>query len=277
MGASGQQPPPVMLGGGGAKVSEAYEEAWNQFTLLDLIVGLGQKMQPEPPGTAGYGFEFWVDRADRREWHQVKYQHGRSGRWNLNDLYTVGVLGRFRDKLQVEPQAACCFVSAHSATPLDLLCARAGQADTLSRFLDTFVAQAELGSDFENLWKERWNVTAEEAWQWLRSSILVRALDWMSLQDRLSERIRVFVEGRRRSSGKRYPNVSSPSCTTRSTATRSSASLPIAGVLQDTCRAPQAASHGASRMSRANLCALGTKTSSVRRFSPARGRRHSLR
>ena len=184
-----------MRGGGGAKVSEAYEDAWNQFTLLDLVVGLAHKMQPEPPGTAGYGFEFWIDRADRREWHQVKYQRGRVGRWNLNDLDTEGVLRRFRDKLQVETSAACCFVSAHSATPLDLLCARAGQAETLSRFLDTFVAQADLGRDFENLWKERWKVTAEEAWQWLRSRILVRSLDWMSLQDRLSERIRIFVDG----------------------------------------------------------------------------------
>jgi hypothetical protein len=184
-----------MRGGGGSKVSETYEDTWNQFTLLDLVVGLAQKMQPEPPGTAGYGFEFWVDRSDRREWHQVKYQRGRIGRWNLNDLDSEGVLTRFRDKLQVEPLAACCFVSSHSATPLDLLCARAGQADTLSRFLDTFVAQAGLGRDFEDLWKVRWNVTAEQAWQWLRSRILVRSLDWTSLQERLSERIRIFIDG----------------------------------------------------------------------------------
>jgi hypothetical protein len=60
---------------------------------------------------------------------------------------------RFRDKLQSEDNAACCFVSAHSATPLDLLCARAGHAPSFERFLDVFVGDEgdakTLGKDFE--------------------------------------------------------------------------------------------------------------------------------
>ena len=195
MGPSGGQPPPVLHGGGGAKVSESYEEMWNQFTLLDLVVGLARKMQQESPGIAGRGFEFWVDRADRREWHQVKYQHGREGKWNLGALDTRGVLAAFREKLRGEVDAACVFVSAHSATPLDLLCARAGRAETLERFLDEFVGEGELGRDFKELWERRWGVAEEQAWQWLKRRVFVRSQDWVTLEDRLRERIRTSVDG----------------------------------------------------------------------------------
>ena len=195
MGASGGQPPPVLHGGGGAKVSESYEEMWNQFTLLDLVVGLARKMQQESPGTAGRGFEFWVDRTDRREWHQVKYQRGRAGRWSLSALDTEGVLAAFREKLLGEADAACFFISAHSATPLDLLCARAGRAETLERFLDEFVGEGELAPDFRELWERRWGIAEEQAWQWLRRRIFVRSQDWATLDDRLRERIRTFVDG----------------------------------------------------------------------------------
>src|SRR3954452_4476317 len=105
-----KQPPPVLRGGGGSKVSGKYEDAWNQFTLLDLVTGLAHRMLPEPPGSARHGFEFWVDRADRREWHQVKYQRGQLGKWTFDALKKEKVLVRFRDKLHGEANAACCFV-----------------------------------------------------------------------------------------------------------------------------------------------------------------------
>jgi hypothetical protein len=99
----GKQAPPVLAGGGGAKVSEAYEAMWNASALLDLVAGLAVRMRSEVPGTAGFGFEFWLDRLDRREWHQVKYQRGASGRWSLAALDSENVLERFRDKLQADP------------------------------------------------------------------------------------------------------------------------------------------------------------------------------
>ena len=57
----------ALHGGGAAKVSGFYESHWTAFTLIDILIGRAISITLEPPGTAGYGFEFSIERPAGRE------------------------------------------------------------------------------------------------------------------------------------------------------------------------------------------------------------------
>ncbi|RUL90336.1 AAA family ATPase [Verrucosispora sp. FIM060022] len=185
----------ALRGGGASKVSGIYEDHWTIYMLIDLLIGLAESITLEPPGTAGVGFEFFVDRAGVREWHQVKYQNSLLGKWTLAALQGEDVLENFRSKLAGDKRSTCVFVSAHAAHPLGKLCDHATESTSLAYFIAHFLSSKELTDAFSDLQRKHWNVTDQEAWTWLRSRIKTRTLDAWTLEERLRERAGAFLDG----------------------------------------------------------------------------------
>ncbi|MFD0782715.1 hypothetical protein ACFQZ8_02065 [Micromonospora azadirachtae] len=161
----------ALHGGGASKVSGYYEDHWTMYVLIDLLIGLAESITLEPPGTAGVGFEFFVDRPGTREWHQVKYQHSQLGKWTLAALHGEHVLESFRSKLAGDERSTCVFVSAHAAHPLGKLCDHAVESASLGYIVEHFLSSKELTDAFDDLQHKHWHVTDQEAWAWLRSRI----------------------------------------------------------------------------------------------------------
>ena len=185
----------ALHGGGASKVSGYYEDHWTLYVLIDLLIGLAESITLEPPGTAGVGFEFFVDRRDGREWHQVKFQHSKLGKWTLPALQGEHVLESFRSKLASDERSMCLFVSAHAAHPLGKLCDHAIESVSLSAFIAHFLSSQELMEAFVDLQHKHWHVTEQQAWAWLHSRIRTRTLDAWTLEERLQERAGAFLEG----------------------------------------------------------------------------------
>jgi hypothetical protein len=81
-------------GGSSDKYGNRYEDRWAAQCAFDILRERASAIRIEPPGPEGDGVEFWVDYPDRREYHQVKRQLTREGRWTLGALQSVGVLAR---------------------------------------------------------------------------------------------------------------------------------------------------------------------------------------
>jgi hypothetical protein len=183
----------ALHGGGAAKVSGYYEEAWTFFALLDMLAGLASAIQLEPPGAAGVGFEFWLSRSSCREWHQVKFQNTRLGKWTLEALKDENVLEDFKAKLRTDATAACLFVSAHSAFPLARLCAGATRARSLYDLTGVYLSNEELREAFTALRDRYWKPANDDlTWELLRR-IRVRTIDRTLLSQFVEERIRALV------------------------------------------------------------------------------------
>ncbi|GAA0925086.1 AAA family ATPase [Virgisporangium aurantiacum] len=185
----------ALHGGGASKVSGIYEDHWTMYVLIDLLIGQAESITLEPPGTAGVGFEFFVDRPDTREWHQVKYQNSKSGKWTLPALDSEHVLDNFRAKLAGDERSTCVFVSAHAAHPLGKLCDHAAESASLAYFVTHFLSSQELTDAFNDLQHKHWRVTGQDAWAWLRNRVRTRTLDAWTLEERLSERAGAFLDG----------------------------------------------------------------------------------
>jgi hypothetical protein len=128
----------ALKGGGAAKEADGFEERWTVNMLFDLLEESASQIELEPPG-ATRGFEFSLQREGLREWHQVKYQNSKLGKWTLNGLEDEKVLAYFRDKLDSEADAHCLFFSCDSAFPLRLLWERSQMSETVERFLEHFL------------------------------------------------------------------------------------------------------------------------------------------
>jgi hypothetical protein len=83
-------------GGPTDKFGNRYEGRWTVNCMVDVMDEQADSIRLEPPRVEGDGVEFWIQRGDVREYHQVKRQHSASGRWTLKDgsasfLVTEGV------------------------------------------------------------------------------------------------------------------------------------------------------------------------------------------
>jgi hypothetical protein len=112
--------------------------------LLDMLAGRATAIHLEPPGTAGVGFEFALDRPATKEWHQVKYQNSKLGKWSMYELEAKKVLTNFKEKLSASTSDSCMFVSAHAAFPLGRLCSLAGLATSIENFKDDLLPSEQV-------------------------------------------------------------------------------------------------------------------------------------
>ena len=97
-------------GGLSDKIGNRYEDRWTVRCVFDVLDNKAEAIRLEPPSADDDGVEFWVQYADRIEYHQCKRQRTREGVWNLTALGAAGVLSAFLSKLS-DPQSDCVFVS----------------------------------------------------------------------------------------------------------------------------------------------------------------------
>jgi len=185
----------ALHGGGAAKVSGDFEEDWTLLMMLDMVSGHADRITLEPPGTAGWGFEFVLGRASTREWHQVKFQNGKIARWSLAELASADVLENFYSKLISAKDATCWFVSSDSAAPLSRLCDRASLSPSVAAFSSVLLSSEELKTAFNALESTHWKLTEAETWRWLRDRVFVETISHRRLSMALIQGARTYLAG----------------------------------------------------------------------------------
>ena len=186
----------ALHGGGAAKVSNRYEEQWTFLCLLDIVADTATAIQLEPPGTAGVGFEFWLQRAGMRQWHQAKYQNGRLGKWTLSELKSEKVIENFRLKLSGGTHVGCLFVSAHAAFQLSRLCESANIAASFAQFMENFLPSEDVTKAFNELRDNHWRLNGRRNVGLVASDLLPHDR-YDHAGQLLSERISVLLAGDR--------------------------------------------------------------------------------
>lgn len=157
-----------LTGGATDKIGNRYECLWTIDCLLDLIdekadnieieyIGSNNlneqatAIRLEPVGEEGEGVEFWLQRQDIREYHQVKRQNTK-GRWRLADLEGKQILTNFKKKLK-NNQTHCYFISINNAYQLEELAERARSSQSWIEFVGEFLDAKDWRESFSNLVK----------------------------------------------------------------------------------------------------------------------------
>jgi len=178
-------------GGPASKYGNRYEDRWTASCALAVLAGNATSIHLEGPNS-DIGFEFSLETETGTEYHQVKRQRAREGRWTLAALAQVGVLRSFRERLNV-PDAVCVFASTNSAPALDELANMAKNASDLAQFEALLESSLPTKGDFETLC-EIWE--ADRAWSWeaLRRMRLATSGE-SELADRLALQTELYLDG----------------------------------------------------------------------------------
>lgn len=179
-------------GGPSDKAGNRYEARWTVACMARVLRRQYGSIRLEPPGPEGQGIEFWLQREDGREYHQVKRQGGRRGHWSLRELNDAGVLASFRNRL-TDAHAKCVFVSSQDAHELRELAERARSASDLQEFEREF-AQGGWGSHFGDLRTYWHECTNSEAFSFLRR-IRVRTIDEETLRRHAEIELAPMIDG----------------------------------------------------------------------------------
>ncbi|MGL5879828.1 MAG: hypothetical protein ACRC2V_18890, partial [Xenococcaceae cyanobacterium] len=110
-------------GGATDKFGNRYEGLWTVDCMIDVMDEQANSIRLEPLGIEGEGVEFWINKDNLREYHQVKRQNTQ-GRWSISDLANKQILSNFYKKLN-NSNSKCVFVSTDKAYQLDELTDRA--------------------------------------------------------------------------------------------------------------------------------------------------------
>ena len=147
-------------GGASDKSGNRYELLWTVVCMTRVLNGDADRISLEPVGEEGEGVEFTVALPTETEYHQVKRQRTGHGVWSLSALQAEGVLGHFRQKLNVQ-SAEAVFVSTHAAHPLDELADRARAATSWEAFERLFLSSGTWSTHFDNLHR-RWGAPTKK-------------------------------------------------------------------------------------------------------------------
>ena len=147
-------------GGASDKSGNRYELLWTVVCMTRVLNGDADRISLEPVGEEGEGVEFTVALQTETEYHQVKRQRTGHGVWSLSALQAEGVLGHFRQKLNVQ-SAEAVFVSTHAAHPLDELADRARAAASWEAFERLFLSSDTWSTHFDNLHR-RWGAPTKK-------------------------------------------------------------------------------------------------------------------
>jgi SpoVK/Ycf46/Vps4 family AAA+-type ATPase len=156
----------MIVGGIPDKLGNRYEAKWLVRCLIDVIAGKANWLKFEGIDTQYRGFEFALSRGDFTEWHQTKI-NASAGNWTLNVLNREGILMAFSERLSVDHNAHCFFVSQDSAKDFRTLTDKAHLAESFSQFVDEALAKEERDEMFPKLY-DFWRQTPETAFDWLK-------------------------------------------------------------------------------------------------------------
>ena len=132
--------------GASDKIGNRYEDRWTLYCMIDVMDEEADSIRLELPGIEG--IEFWLKKGNILEYHQVKRQYSRSGRWTLQELENKLILTNFWNRLQ-DPQAQCVFVSTQAAFQLEILSNKAKEAVSWEVFKKEFLKAKSWSSVFQ--------------------------------------------------------------------------------------------------------------------------------
>ena len=139
----------TLPGGPANKLGNRYEKWWTLSELVRMLRGDTDAIRIEDLGIEKV--EFVVTVGQRREFHQAKRSHP-TGKWNLNDLRSDGLLHAIGDQL-LGNDHRFVFASSSHAHELDELCQAAGQAESIEEFKDAFLKAKRRKASFEKLFQ----------------------------------------------------------------------------------------------------------------------------
>jgi hypothetical protein len=154
----------VFAGGIADKLGNRYEAKWLVCQFLDVFGGKAQSIRYEGISKAFRGFEFALNRGDQVEWHQTKIKNP-NGNWTLSALKREGVMAAFRQRLTVDENSRCIFVSEDPARDIRTLADKAAVANELGEYLEAL--GKEQVPKFEELC-DAWVANKDLAFRWLR-------------------------------------------------------------------------------------------------------------
>lgn len=180
------------VGGVADKYGNRFEGRWTVHCLCDLLLGRAERIDLEPPGSAGEGVEFILWRERAAEHHQIKSGRA-SGTWTITKLAREGVLGHFQRKLRDDPGCACVLVVEAAADQLHGLVEAANRAASVDDFEERL--SDSLGRAWQTLLTEWAAPDTGEALEWL-SRIQVQQWSDQGLQIHLKTELEALITGR---------------------------------------------------------------------------------
>jgi len=178
-------------GGATDKYGNRYEGRWTAFCMAQILDENACSIRLEPHEK---GFEFWLRRKDRIEYHQVKRQKSRGGGWTLRNLEHESILQNFGNKLGASQDNYCVFISTQSAPELDNLADKARRSASFEEFKNVFIKSEEHSTPFSNLC-QIWNYRSEEeAFDYLMR-IYIRTIDEDTLRTSVKNILKPIVDG----------------------------------------------------------------------------------
>ena len=179
-------------GGPADKFGNRYEGRWTVFCMTEILDERADSIRLEPPGAEGAGIEFWLQKKDLREYHQVKRQHGQRHYWSISDLTKNGVLHNFLRKLDAE-NALCVFVSMNSVEFEDL-CERATSAVSFDEFKKEFANTQQTSQQLGELRHSLDLQSEEDVYRYLRR-VHTSAISESVLKTLVESRLATLIEG----------------------------------------------------------------------------------
>ncbi len=183
----------TLPGGAADKSGNRYEGLWTAYCMTEVMAEQASTIRLEPPGSAGEGVEFFLEKNGIREFHQVKRQHSGLGHWSLAVLKQEQVLSHFWNKLTATADH-CVFVSAYAAHELATLSQRARDAQSFQEFEAEFIQFKGAAADFVKLRGYWQNCSSTEAYEALQR-VHVRTSDEVTLRSQVEYRLATLVEG----------------------------------------------------------------------------------
>lgn len=182
-------------GGATDKYGNRYEGRWTAFCMAQILDECACTIRLEPPGAEDKGFEFWLRKKERVEYHQVKRQKSRGGSWTLLNLSAEGILQNFLSKLLDNSNNYCFFISTQSANELDDLSDKARRSACFEEFKTKFLESDEHSSRFISLCRI-WDggLNEGEAFELLKR-IKVETISEDTLQTAVTNSLKPLVEG----------------------------------------------------------------------------------
>lgn len=182
-----------LTGGASDKLGNSFEANWTVYCFAQVLKGLAYLIRLEPPGPEDEGAEFWLSKGQDLEYHQVKRQITKEGRWSIGELKTKKVLENFHRILQNNATTSCYFVSTHAAFQLEELANRARWAVSLAEFEKIFLKTSYLREWFEEIMPNLGG-TPESCFANLKR-IYVETISENALNDLVLTSLMTLVEG----------------------------------------------------------------------------------
>lgn len=181
-------------GGAIDKFGNSYEFMWTVKCIINLMNEFFDYIHFEPPGEDGKGVEFYIGKNGNKEYHQVKSQNSKSGNFTNKKLEQMEVLQNFWNKLNMDENCKCVFVSMDSAYQLRKLSTRAKEATNFIEFKKYFIEDQNSQRWFSDL-RHYWEDCREEIAYEALKRIEVKTIDNISLEEDIKNILLSIIVG----------------------------------------------------------------------------------